>query len=79
MSETIADLRAMSDDQLIDNHDRHASGTVVGTRHYLDELRHRDAARSEQRMIALTAQIRTLTWIIAILRWRMWCSSPGRS
>jgi hypothetical protein len=67
MSEKIAELRAMTDEQLIDNHDRLASGTVIGTRHYLDELRHRDAARSERRMIDLTGQIRTLTLVVTAL------------
>jgi len=39
MSETIAELRAMSEEQLIDNHGRRASQTVTGTAHYLAELK----------------------------------------
>ncbi len=67
MSETIAQLRAMTDEDLIERHDHLAETTTVGTGHYLDELRRRDAARSEKQMIAMTEQVRLLTWAIAAL------------
>jgi type VI protein secretion system component VasF len=67
VSETVAELRAMTDEQLIENHDRRATQTSVGTRHYLDELRHRDAARHELAVIKATEQVRTLTWWIVAL------------
>lgn len=67
MSETIAQLRAMTDEDLIERHDHLAQTTTVGTGHYLDEIRRRDAARNEQRLIAATNQMRILTWAIVVL------------
>jgi glycerol-3-phosphate dehydrogenase len=61
MAETIAELRALSDEDLTRRHDSHAASVVVATGHYLDELRRRDASRSEARMIALTERVVRLT------------------
>jgi hypothetical protein len=67
MAETIAELRAMSDEDLIRRHDQHAPAVVVATGHYLDDLRRRETARSEVRMIALTDEAVTLTGEVATL------------
>ncbi|HVM29560.1 MAG TPA: hypothetical protein VM305_02140 [Candidatus Limnocylindrales bacterium] len=64
MSETITELRMLTDEELVQRHDRLATHTVVGTSHYLEELRRRDAARNEHRMIALTEHVRLLTLVI---------------
>jgi hypothetical protein len=61
MAESIAELRALTDEDLIRRHDQHAPAVVVATGHYLGELRRREAARSEARMIALTEKAVTLT------------------
>ncbi len=39
-----ADLKELSDDELIAEHDAVAENTAVGTQHYLDELRYRQQA-----------------------------------
>ena len=57
MAHVWADLRALSDDELIAEHDVLAKTTVVGTRHYIDELRYRQQAR-------VASQIKNLTWVI---------------
>lgn len=61
MAPKISELRAMSDDQLITTYDGIAKHTGVGTQFYLDELVRREAARTGQRMLELTVQIRWLT------------------
>ena len=50
MSESFAELKAMSDDQLIAEHDRRAKNTSVGTQHYEDELNRRAQEREAQAM-----------------------------
>jgi len=54
MSHTIAVLRKLTDDQLIEQHDNLAKNTVVGTKYYQDELRSRSNDRLGQRMLWLT-------------------------
>lgn len=61
MSETIAELRALTDQELIERHDRHAPSVVIATKHYLDELARRDSARREEQMLAMTRRIVNLT------------------
>ena len=39
-----ADLKELSDDELIAEHDAVAENTAVGAQHYLDELRYRQQA-----------------------------------
>jgi hypothetical protein len=46
MSEKIADLRALTDDEIISRHDVIARNTSVGVNFYLDELRRREQARA---------------------------------
>jgi hypothetical protein len=46
MSEPIAKLRAMTDEQIIERHDQAAQNTMVGVDFYLDELRRREQARA---------------------------------
>jgi hypothetical protein len=60
MSHPLKELRAMSKDELIANHDHLAKTTSVGVNYYLDELARRDAAEVGRRPL-------TLTWVIAAL------------
>ena len=50
MSRSISGLRALSDDQLIAEHDERAQHTVVGTSYYVDELSRRAQERDAKAM-----------------------------
>lgn len=74
MSFSWKDLKALSDEQLVEAHDNDAPHTVVGVRYYLEELRHRDQRRiaeSQQRIaeevLRLTERITFLTKVIVTL------------
>jgi hypothetical protein len=54
MSETLAELRSLSDDDLIRRHDELAKRTAVGTNHYLQELSRRDQDRQTRAMLQYT-------------------------
>jgi hypothetical protein len=62
-----AELRAMSDEELVARLDDLARGTQVGTQVYLDELPRRETDRQTAAMLGLTNTIRRLTWVIAVL------------
>jgi hypothetical protein len=61
MAKTIAELRSLSDDELIEQHDKLAASTQVGTRFYLAELERRQVDRQNRLMIGLTVAIFSLT------------------
>lgn len=73
MSNPLAELRSLPDDEVIRLHDAIAVHTSVGVDYYLTELARRDADRQGTRMVELTDEIRTLTGSIAsmtgIVRW----------
>jgi CHASE3 domain sensor protein len=46
MSEKIAELRALTDDDIVQRHDAHATNTVTSVSFYLDELRRREQVRA---------------------------------
>lgn len=60
MAKSISELRALSDDELIEQHDQLAESTSVGVRYYLAELERRRVNRQSRQML-------WLTWIIASL------------
>ena len=62
-----AELRTMSDEELVARLDDLARGTQVGTQFYLHELRRRETDRQTAAMLGLTNTIRRLTWVIAVL------------
>jgi hypothetical protein len=66
MAETIAELRNLTDEEIIRRHDENAIHTIVGTQHYLDELARRDAVRQGERMEKLTGSIDWLTRVITV-------------
>lgn len=61
MAKTIAELRAMSDDELIEQHDTLAGTTQVGTGFYLAELERRQVDRQARQMLRLTWVVTGLT------------------
>jgi hypothetical protein len=63
--ETVTQLRKLSDDELVGLHDNMADHTTVGTKHYLDELARREAARQTESIVGLTQTMARLTWLIA--------------
>ncbi|MFD2341353.1 hypothetical protein FGG90_07555 [Clavibacter tessellarius] len=48
MSRSISALRAMTDEQLIKEHDEHTTHTVVGTGYYVEELDRRSRERATE-------------------------------
>ena len=64
MSETVKALRELPDDELVRLHDRHAKSTVVGTRHYLDELNRRYQERQTASILRFTKWITLMTVVI---------------
>jgi hypothetical protein len=72
MSRSISALRAMTDDQLIEEHDGHAVNTIVGTDYYVEELERRSrerATEASQRLadegVKLSRRTYVLTWVSA--------------
>jgi hypothetical protein len=66
MSETISDLRGLTDEELIRRHDQKSKNTEVGTNHYLAELQRRDQQRGNDVMLAYTRQIKIMTIIVTV-------------
>jgi hypothetical protein len=72
MAHTLAQLRALSDEEIVRLYDEFADRTGVGLNFYRDELVRRDAQRQGDRMEAMTARIQAMTakmlWLtIAVL------------
>lgn len=70
MSRSLSDLHALSDDQLIAEHDEHAKHTVIGTNYYVEELSRRAQERDALAMRQLaqashSLSIRTLWLTVA--------------
>lgn len=63
---SIEQLRKLSDDQLIRDHDKKARDTVVGTQYYMDELDRRSRTRHENVMLKLTI-VSAITSIVAVV------------
>lgn len=59
-AKTIAELRELSDEQLIEEHDLAATHTVVGISYYLDEIERRQVDRQQRQMLRLT-------WVVTVL------------
>ena len=74
MSFSWKDLKALSDEELVQRHDGQALNAATSTNYYLAELRHRDQrkiAESQQRIaegvLRLTERITFLTNVIVAL------------
>lgn len=64
MAETLKQLRALSDDEVIALHDAHAPNVGVSTGHYLQELARRDLDRQTEAMVRYTRQITVMTRVV---------------
>lgn len=67
MAKSYAELQAMTVDDLIQAHDEVAKSTLVGQKHYLDEIMRRQATKQANRMEVLTETMARLTWVIVAL------------
>ena len=65
-SPSLTELRALSEDEIIERYNQLATQTVVGTAFYLDELRARDLERSTRMMTRLTQWIFALTAVVTL-------------
>ncbi len=54
MARTHGELRALSDEELIRQHDELAKGTLVGLNHYREELARREQNKQSRLILALT-------------------------
>lgn len=66
MSELLKDLRSLSDEEIIERHDREAERTVATTNHYLSEIVRRDQARQTVSMLSHTKSIKRMTVAITV-------------
>ena len=61
-----ADLKNLSDDELIAEYDVRAKHTGVGTQFYADELRYREQSRVAGKLEKFTRQIFWLTVVVTL-------------
>ena len=66
MVRTIEQLRAVSDEELIKEHDAGVEYVNVGLNYYREELARRDQDRQTQKMLDYTKQLWILTIIVTI-------------
>ena len=67
MSQSIEELRKLSDDEVIVLHDRVAQNTQVGVQFYLDEINRREQNKQTDLMVKYTEKILWLTIAIGVL------------
>lgn len=67
MSYSYKDLREISLEKLIEEHDLRAKDTVVGTQYYLDEIRRRDNKKSNYGMLMISKITLTVAFIFLIV------------
>lgn len=67
MAYTLKELREVSDEQLIVEHDLKAQSTDPGINYYLDELKRREQNRQTETIIKYTHRMLLLTVFIALL------------
>ena len=67
MARHLSDLRAMSDEELIRQHDAWADWTHASVDYYLEELARRVNSRQSAQMLKLTKVITWLTVLMTIL------------
>ncbi len=66
MAMTLKELRGLSDDDLVAQHDEIAGSTVVGLNYYLAEIARRDQDRQTQAMLSYTKWVTIMTAIITV-------------
>lgn len=62
-----AELKSLSKKELIEIYDAKTKNTVVGTRHYLDEIERRVREEENRQMVRMTRQMRNMTIGILVL------------
>ena len=67
MSQSIAQLRKLTDDEVIVLHDTVAVHTQVGVQFYLDEINRREQNKQTDLMVKYTKQMLWLTIFVAAL------------
>lgn len=67
MALTLRNLKALTDEELIERHDKKAENTGIGLDYYLGELRYREQSRIAQAIKDMTGHIRVLTIGILVL------------
>jgi len=70
----LIELRGMSDEDLVREHDEMAQHTIMGLNYYRDEIQRREIAAMNRRMERLTWSVSIMTAVIlvltALLLWR---------
>jgi hypothetical protein len=66
VTHTIQELRELTDEQLIAEHDAIAPHTFVGVDYYLSELARRDAHRQTRQIVLLTVAIAICTVVVTV-------------
>lgn len=66
MAESVAELRSLSDEDVIAQHDARAGFTDMGPDYYMWELYRRDQERQTSEMLRLTDKITIMTAVITI-------------
>jgi hypothetical protein len=66
MAYKIAELRAMSDDELVAFHDKEAPSATANINYFLGELDRREIRRRTDTMVRLTWAIFALTVVVAV-------------
>ena len=66
MASFFAELRKLTDDELIKRYDEQAKKTSVGTNYYRDELNRRSQDRQTKAMIKLTKWIGFMTAVVTV-------------
>ena len=64
MAQSYAELRRMTDDELIRKYDETAKQTMIGLDFLRNEVVRRESERATRQMLALTRQMRNLTLVI---------------
>jgi len=65
MAHSIAELKTLSEEDLVKEHDKIAAHSPEGTWTIRDELARRESRRLEERMVRLTEQMRRWTIVVA--------------
>ncbi len=67
MSRSLKELRNLTDDEIIEKHDRLAESMMPGVNHYLNEIVRRDQSRQTEVMLTYTKKINRMTYLIAFM------------
>ena len=66
MSYSYQELAKLSLEELKEQHDRHATSTVMGISYFLDEIRSREQAVTNSKIVLLTKWMLGLTVVVTI-------------